>query len=406
MAKFFFIINQYQIAIQNNSNVKSDLPRDVSSYWTFINDTFGQFTKQQNEHFLFNIDPSSPKGQDSTQHFQDYLKVARSTYGEVTTLYRALQSKNYPLVLEKIKVLFENLQDKSLRHQEIFSKYFLQNGTRSAFDDWQKSDPAFKQLYIFVDKFQTDFENPLSKADLQNDICNITEQACLIKDGETGFGKRFKPAFSDNYSNFIKEFTSNYEWYQQNYDTHKFEGFEKVMIFINDVMSAGSTQDLTQVITTYASPPQSYRVKRNSRFSFDLNAPIGVAYSFGGTSRVTDTRMLDNDGNKVYLRGNSFSLALSIIDIGAVVRYRFAHDSSDGLPAKVTFSQFISPGLYGHWGIKDTPLDFVLGCQYLPKLRSLSDPAPAMPTDLTSVLQFNIGIVFDLPLLNFSHSPK
>jgi hypothetical protein len=111
---------------------------------------------------------------------------------------------------------------------------------------------------------------------------------------------------------------------------------------------------------------------------------------------------LDKNGNTIYLRGNSNSVSLTIFDIGAVVCYRFANDASQGLPERINFSQFISPAIQYHIGIRETPLDVVFGYQYLPKLRSFGDAQSS--GNFKSVSEFNVGVVFDLPLMNFYHS--
>jgi hypothetical protein len=233
----------------------------------------------------------------------------------------------------------------------------------------------------------------------------------------------FQVGFKKDCEAFINNFYVNYSWYINDYDKYRYGSFKKVANFMNDVMVTNNSNDLSKVISSYASPPQSYRLKRTTRYSLDLNAyvgivaglegfkypqfsygltaPIGLSFSWSGTNKPSDLRTIDNKGNMVYLRGNSNSISLTFVDIGAVVRYRFGAGSSQGLPQSLSFSQFISPALQYHFGIRNTPLDVVFGYQYLPKLRTFD--TQATKTGLSAVSFVNIGVVFDIPLLNLYH---
>jgi hypothetical protein len=425
MSRVFFIINQYQIAIQHTGATDSEKPHDVSSYWTFISDSFQQFTKQENGFFIVKIDPLMSKEQDISKYL-NYLNMISSTYQDITGLYSALQAKNYPHAIETIKKLFSNLEDPEVRYREIFVKYFISEKSLKGKDlnTWLKNN-NFNKFFAIVREFQADEDARKPKTKLDEDLFSLKNYAGTLRT-EKGYSIFFNTAFIENADVMIKNLYDNYSGYVERYHQGRLETFTKVMNFIEDVMTTKNSQDLTNVITTYASPPQSYRIKRNSRFSIDLNAyvgvvagledlksahfaygltaPIGLSFSWSGSDKKTNSYTVDKNGNLVYLRGNSNSISLSIIDIGAVVRYRFANDSSEGLPEKVNFSQFISPSIQYHIGVRNLPLDVVFGYQYLPKLRTLSDQSVSGTSDLHSASEFNIGVVFDLPLINFYHS--
>jgi hypothetical protein len=199
--------------------------------------------------------------------------------------------------------------------------------------------------------------------------------------------------------------------------------------FLTEIVNAKDRNSLANIIESRAMPPGSYRVKRNSNFSIDLNAYIGAYYGaekirgdsswqdvYGLTAPIgfsftwgTRRPQRDNDDDlqRTYIsnRGKlkyrtqwSFTLDASFIDIGAVVSYRLQHDDSDkGLPSEVKWEQVLSLGLNARLGIKGTPFCVGLGFQRTPQLRSFKGK-------LEDAWRFHAGIALDLPLLNIHRS--
>jgi hypothetical protein len=206
----------------------------------------------------------------------------------------------------------------------------------------------------------------------------------------------------------------------------QFETIRKVTGFLSDMVLAGNSKNLSQVIEKYALPPNSYKIKRHTRSSWDVNAyvgaylgaeiltsgnssvspvygfsvPVGVSYSWGKTMEPKgsdETIFHTRKGDRV-LKGNSITVNLSLIDIGAVVSYRLTNDASKGLPQEVKWSQVISPGLHVRWGIGETPICFSAGIQSTPQLRKLNSTSPAV-----SAVRLYAGFFFDIPLFNISY---
>lgn len=212
----------------------------------------------------------------------------------------------------------------------------------------------------------------------------------------------------------------------------------QLLNFFTDVTKATDSKQLSQVIEKYAEPPQSYRVKRYNNFSMDINAwpgvyggvetrageqlfansvtkmvsgitaPIGLSFSMAGRVKFK----CEHAGKRpVYVNrasyiksflGGSFSLNLMIIDIGAVVAYRFSKDADEGLPQTVNFAQVLAPGAYVNYGLRGLPLAIQVGGQYAPQLRTFGDTG-LRPLDAYRV---SIGIVYDIPLLNITNSNR
>lgn len=144
--------------------------------------------------------------------------------------------------------------------------------------------------------------------------------------------------------------------------------------FLADLSETESSKDIKKIIDAYALPPGSYKRKRNTWHSIDLNAyvggfvghefqssftrsnitgeaitvengwnyglsaPIGFTYSFNTGRKISYSRKLsthylnnpdlvkiklNNNRVKVIDRTRSFNISLSIFDIGAAVSYRF-----------------------------------------------------------------------------------
>lgn len=211
--------------------------------------------------------------------------------------------------------------------------------------------------------------------------------------------------------------------------------------FLNDVMLTTEPKQLAKVVESYALPPGSYKRKRNSWFSVDLNAyvgvywgrekvkrdqpggsniteiasvygvtaPIGLSFSktFGKKLQAGDTLTEDmiRNPDKIKVgrknvwvrRPMTWTLGISIVDLGAVVSYQFNNKNLDkGLPQKVTWEQFLSPGIKLGYGISGTPLVVSAGWQYTPQLRSFSDN----PSSQNSASRMYLALLFDLPLAN------
>lgn len=228
-------------------------------------------------------------------------------------------------------------------------------------------------------------------------------------------------------------------------DRHAIAMIRRLSGFLNDAAMANGDKQLAKVVESYALPIGSYKRKRNNWWSLDFNAfvgpyigyektlnvntniktsafnqgivygitaPIGISLSktlgrhlrtAGGKRYTIDTSATDFILNpdliklkqkNMYTRTHStFTLTVSLVDLGAVVSYRFTHQDTTSLP-QLKWSQFISPGLHIAYGIRNTPLVASLGIQYTPQLRSLDK------TDRQyNAIRCYAGVLFDLPLI-------
>lgn len=192
---------------------------------------------------------------------------------------------------------------------------------------------------------------------------------------------------------------------------------------LTEISVTKKADELANIIESYALPPGSYRMKRNADFSIDLNAftgfyvgaeyikkldqtgfvygltaPIGLAFSWGSTDDKVSEADRESDltvTKKGILRRrtqNSFTLDLTLVDLGAVVSYRFS-GGAEGLPNKPRWDQVISVGANARWGIKKTPFCIGLGFMQTPKLRTIDK-------EQERAYRAQLSFTFDLPLVN------
>lgn len=186
--------------------------------------------------------------------------------------------------------------------------------------------------------------------------------------------------------------------------------------FMTDILMASNGEEVANILDRYAAPVGSYSVKRRSKFSMSLNAfpglfmgwetprkpellrgvsttsfvsgltaPIGLSFNFGAL------------GDK---KNQSLSAFVSVIDIGAVLSYRWSNDQAQGLPQSVEWAQVMAPGLHLIYGMPNLPLALNAGFQVAPKLRKVTlDTGNELKN--TDFWRFNIALTTDITIFNF-----
>jgi hypothetical protein len=203
------------------------------------------------------------------------------------------------------------------------------------------------------------------------------------------------------------------------------EGLVKYGTFMASVVKAENSEEVKKVIQNFALPTGSSRIKRSSAFnvsinaypglftgyeqikgvdsswsksnhkfnSFGISAPIGVSTSFG-------------QRNFFWIPGNknwSYSLFVSVIDLGAIAAFRFQNDTVESVPT-IKLKDIISPGVFLSIGIPKCPLSFNMGVQVGPNLRKItsSTDKPQLVNDYSSniYVRYSFSLCVDIPVLN------
>jgi hypothetical protein len=193
--------------------------------------------------------------------------------------------------------------------------------------------------------------------------------------------------------------------------------------FVASVAQADSPDEVKNAIEAAALPSGSSRIKRETYYNVSLNAylgpfaggerlfeiketekqtsfsfgpfaPVGVAWSWG----IKPTSDNPTHG------GKSFSLFLSIIDVGAVAALRLNDNNTDALP-EIKLKNIIAPGLFGVFGFGRSPFSIGAGLQLGPTLRKI-EPNVTQQNNDNYYLRYSVFFAVDIPLFNFYTKPR
>lgn len=194
--------------------------------------------------------------------------------------------------------------------------------------------------------------------------------------------------------------------------------------FIAAVASAKSPNDLNIALENYALPAGSYIQLQQRAYSVTLNgffgaavsaetltgslagantsrtrarlglaAPVGIAFNFG---RVNE--QVASSGS--FFEPGAWSVFVPILDVGAVASWRLG--SGGGNVPAITWQNIVSPGIYAVWSQRDSPFSVLLGGQYGPELRKISN---GNATIEKAAFQFPcIEFTFNIPIFNLYQS--
>jgi hypothetical protein len=178
--------------------------------------------------------------------------------------------------------------------------------------------------------------------------------------------------------------------------------------FMATIAQAKSSDDIKEAVEAAALPTGSARIKRETRFNVSLNAYCGLfagqdrlnirtsapQYSYGVTAPIG---LAISWGRK----HSSFSIFVSVFDIGAITAFRFTNDTLITLP-KIQLKDIISPGLFFSYGIPKTPLSINFGFQLSPALARVGSTENSINA---SMFRTTLGLCVDLPILNLYTKP-
>jgi hypothetical protein len=200
--------------------------------------------------------------------------------------------------------------------------------------------------------------------------------------------------------------------------------------FISTVAAAKNAEEVEKAIEVAALPSGSSRIKRETPFNVSLNgytgiffgyekiigvknntisinnygitAPIGVAISTGSHSFAF--AWPGNEGHW------SYSLFISLIDIGAVASFRFQNSDSISQVPTIKLKDIFSPGLFFSIGFPKCPLSLNMGAQVGPNLRNVNgkdDQGNIVNLYQENVYwRFSASLVVDIPIFNFYTQSK
>ncbi|UII29180.1 hypothetical protein LVD15_12345 [Fulvivirga maritima] len=224
--------------------------------------------------------------------------------------------------------------------------------------------------------------------------------------------QQYVSAISD-FASWYKEFVIDKIKDEQLKEKHEafLKSFIKYGNFAAIVAKAETSEEVQQAIEAVALPAGSSRIKRYTSFNVALNAYVGL---YAGYENI---EVNDNDNYQFATglsapvgvamswggKGASFSVCLSLIDIGSVASFRFNDDATESVP-EIQLKDIISPGIFGVYGFKDVPLSGGAGYQIGPRLHEVT----ADNADLVSETygRFSVFLAVDIPIINFHSKAK
>lgn len=426
-------LDQISTAIDKNSTKDNE---DKTSNTSEIYDAYHNLFKNVRTYF----------------HASSY-EYQNSIITNVNESLKAINYKNYQIAIsacmEIIKKVYKNdcqfnnlMVAKDFKHNKKERK--IKKKLKKVHEvDFKKLSSKDQEEYTkFKIKFKKDFGIDFDMKDF-GDLDFSFFKNFLRADSMTRVSFKF-PTFENNALNrymiklnklYLKKLNRlNFDLqYRLSFDLY-FKKLNNFFSFISDLLKAKNSKDVVNIVDAYGAPVSSYKIKRNSRFSVDINSypgvfiglekpyqtatinnpllkpvggfscPVGLSYSFGTNKKSKAAKNKEITyrslrGKVKELTGQSLTVTGTIIDIGAVVAYRLTNDSTKGLPKDVTFEQFFSPGAYFQWGIKKTPLCLFIGIQVNPKIRELQKAE-----ELNSMVRGSMGIAFDIPIFHVVHT--
>lgn len=196
--------------------------------------------------------------------------------------------------------------------------------------------------------------------------------------------------------------------------------------FMASLAVAKTSDDAEAAVEAFAMPAGSSSVKRESPFNVALNAYVGLFTGHESITDVKSTQLINaygltapigvsiSWGTKKYFPpfgGNghsSYSLFLSLVDVGAVAAFRFKDNVTASVPS-ISLKDIVSPGLFFSYGFAKTPLSLNLGAQMGPNLRQVNDNSATPPSnDYANKIywRYSVGLVVDIPILNLYTKSK
>jgi hypothetical protein len=176
--------------------------------------------------------------------------------------------------------------------------------------------------------------------------------------------------------------------------------------FFQSLIDATTKEDMLSILEDAADPVGSYQHKRTSPFTVSITS--FPALTFGRESfvpEINDDKWINNYGftapvglafsfSKKDTLTSSFSIMLPIIDVGAITSLRL-QDNTATLPP-VEWRNFIAPGAFLHWGLKNSPISIYGGVQYGPEAVKIDEQLETK----VRLPRYNLGIAVDLHLFS------
>jgi hypothetical protein len=173
-----------------------------------------------------------------------------------------------------------------------------------------------------------------------------------------------------------------------------------------NLVVAKTQEEAESTIEAIALPAGSARIKKETKRSISLNSYLGGFYGsndgfkYNNSYGVTGLVGIGYNwgGNRKKPKNPaSYSVFVSVIDIGALATFRTNSDTSD-YKLKVKLNQIVSPGVFFIYGFPGAPISLIAGYQYAPFISSINSNTYTLKSNPGRI---TLGIAVDIPLMHF-----
>ncbi len=203
--------------------------------------------------------------------------------------------------------------------------------------------------------------------------------------------------------------------------------------FASNVVLSKDPTEINEAIKTFVLPSGSSSIKKHTNFSISINSYVGGVFGINNNPSQSSYTTKDKSGNDsvVYIHGgksisvyaplglafnwglgwkknNPWSLTgyISLIDVGAIVNYRFIEDTGNvSNKFKVSLANIFAPGGNVIIGLPNVPISIGGGMQWIPTLQR--DPTSNEFYNVDhSAVRFQVFAAVDIPLVNLHTGKK
>lgn len=192
--------------------------------------------------------------------------------------------------------------------------------------------------------------------------------------------------------------------------------FLKYGSFAAALSQAENSDEVAAAIEAVALPSGSSRVKRETAFNVSLNAYTGLFIGHENIKGIKDDKFFNAYGVAAPIgvavstgqKHMSYSLFVSLVDLGVVAAYRFKDNTTAQVPT-IQLKDIFSPGAFISVGLPRCPVSVNLGAQMGPNLRKIDNndtSQPSLDNNYNIYWRYSLSFCVDIPLLNFYTKSK
>ena len=312
---------------------------------------------------------------DGTNSVEEYLSIIE----KANDIYKYVYEKQYgSAVLETAALLqqvYPKIKESRIKSINLLSDSIAENHFAAGKFEINSISASKINKDVYLNELVKDFNRIVADSDESSKKLN----------------RQFKDFLSDKLSALEKE----NPWA---------EGFINFGVFMANLVEAETAEDAKAVIEAAALPVGSSTLRKRSSFTINLTSYLGAGFDIENNFNTTVTAPIGLDFATGFGKGGSLSLNLSLLDIGAIVDYRLANDSSS-IESTITLGNIFSPGAQIVYGFPyQIPLAIGIGAQYGPGLTGIS--TDGIQVNNEPQWRAKAFIAVDMPLFNFYNKQK